>query len=90
MSIIMFIIVGAIIGWIASRLMGREEGFLGSVVIGIVGSFIGSFIASLFRSSGSSYLSLSWSGFIWSLIGAIILVAILNAASSGRHHPVNR
>ena len=90
MSIIMFIILGAIIGWIASRLMGREEGFFGSMAIGIVGAFIGSLVAQLFRSAGTSYLSLSWSGFIWSLIGAIILVAILNASSGRRHHPINR
>jgi len=85
MSIIMFIVIGGIIGWIASRLMGREEGMLGSIVIGIVGSFIGSFVARLFTSS-TAYLSLSWSGFLWSLIGAIILVAVLNAFSGRRHH----
>jgi uncharacterized membrane protein YeaQ/YmgE (transglycosylase-associated protein family) len=81
----MFIILGGIVGWIASRLMGRDEGILASIVIGIVGSFIGSFIASMMTTSGS-YLTLSWSGFIWSLIGAIILVALMNAFSGRRHH----
>jgi uncharacterized membrane protein YeaQ/YmgE (transglycosylase-associated protein family) len=89
MSIILFIILGAIVGWLASRIMGRDEGIFASIIIGIVGSFIGSFISQLLT-SGQSYLSLSWSGFIWSLIGAIILVAIINAISGQRHrhHPV--
>ncbi|HSX45460.1 MAG TPA: GlsB/YeaQ/YmgE family stress response membrane protein [Candidatus Saccharimonadia bacterium] len=90
MSIVMFIIIGGIVGWIASRIAGREEGILGSIIIGIIGSFIGSFIASLFRTAGTSYTSFTWSGFIWSLIGSIVLVALLNAFSHPRHHTINR
>lgn len=85
MSIIVFIILGGVVGWLASQLLGREEGLVGSIVIGIVGSFIGSLVSQLLT-SGSSYLTLSWSGFLWSLVGAIIFVAILNAFSSARHH----
>jgi uncharacterized membrane protein YeaQ/YmgE (transglycosylase-associated protein family) len=87
MTILTVIIVGAIVGWLASRLMGRDEGIIASILIGIVGSFIGSFISTLFTGSDRSYLAFSWSGFFWSLIGAIILVAIMNAMSSRRHHP---
>jgi uncharacterized membrane protein YeaQ/YmgE (transglycosylase-associated protein family) len=85
MSIIAFIILGGLVGWVASRLMGRDEGILGSIVIGIIGSFIGSFVSRMFTSS-QSYLTLSWSGIIWSLIGAIILVALMNAFTGRRHH----
>jgi len=88
MSIIMFIILGAIVGWIATRIMGRNEGMMMSIVIGIVGAFIGSFISSLFT-TGQSYTSLSLSGFIWSLIGAIVLVSLMNTFShTHRHHTV--
>ena len=89
MSILMFIILGGIVGLIATTLMHRREGIFASVIIGIVGSFIGSFVARLFT-SGSSYLSLTWSGFMWSLIGAIILVAILNAFSHSGRHSIER
>jgi uncharacterized membrane protein YeaQ/YmgE (transglycosylase-associated protein family) len=85
MSIVIFIILGGIVGWLASQLLGREDGIAGSIVIGIIGSFIGSFVSQLLT-SGTSYLSLSWSGLLWSLIGAIIFVAILNAVSHPRHH----
>lgn len=86
MTILTIIIVGAIVGWLASRLMGREGGLLSSILIGIVGSFIGSLISTAFTGSDQSYLAFSWTGFIWSLIGAIVLVAIMNAFSSRSHH----
>lgn len=87
MSIIGIIILGALVGWIASNIMGRKEGFLASMLIGIAGSFIGSFVSALFTGSDQSYLAWSWGGLAWSLIGAVILVAIMNGMSSRRHHP---
>ncbi len=88
MSIIVMLIIGGVVGWLAARLLGRHEGILASIVIGIVGSFIGSFASQLTTGSDRSYLAFSWSGFIWSLIGALILVAIMNAFSHRRHHTV--
>lgn len=84
MSIIVFLIVGAVVGWLAGKILGRDEGILASVVIGIIGSFIGSFISKLFTGADRSYLAISWSGFFWSLVGALILVAILNAVTRPR------
>lgn len=88
MSIIVYIILGGLVGWLASKLLGREEGILASIVIGVVGSFIGSFISRLFTGSDLSYLALSWSGLFWSLIGALVLVAILNAVRRPRHNVI--
>jgi uncharacterized membrane protein YeaQ/YmgE (transglycosylase-associated protein family) len=86
MTILSVIIVGGIVGWLAGKLMGRDEGAFASILIGIVGSFIGSFVSMLFTGSDRSYLAFNWTGFFWSLIGAVILVAIMNAMSSRRHH----
>lgn len=86
MSIIVAIILGAIVGWIASRLMGRDEGLLASIVIGIIGAFIGSVLSSLLTGSDRAFLAFSAGGLLWSLIGAVILVAIMNAFSGRRHH----
>ena len=86
MSIIVAIILGGLVGYIASRLMGRQEGILMSVIIGIVGSFIGGFVSNLITGSDKSFLALSWMGLFWSLVGSVILVAILNAIS----HPKRR
>lgn len=86
MSIIVFIILGGVVGWLAAMLLGRREGILASIVIGIVGSFIGSFVSRLFVGSDQSYLSISAVGLFWSFIGAIILVALLNLFTRSHHH----
>lgn len=86
MGIIVAIILGALVGWIAARLMGRHEGILASIIIGIIGSFIGSLISQLFTGSDRSFLAFDMSGLVWSLVGAVILVAILNAVQGRSHH----
>lgn len=88
MSIIVAIILGGLVGYLASRLMGRQEGILMSVIIGIIGSFIGGFVSKLITGSDKSFLAFSWMGLFWSLIGSVILVAILNAISHPRRHTV--
>jgi len=88
MSILVTIILGGLIGYLAARLMGREEGILASIVIGIVGSFIGGFISRLFTGGDQSYLAFSWMGLFWAFIGSVALVALMNAFSSRRHHTV--
>lgn len=86
MGLIAFIILGALVGWIASMAMGRDTGFLMNVVIGVVGSFIGSLVSTFFTGSDQSFLAFSWIGLFWSFIGAIILLAITGALSSRRRH----
>jgi len=80
------IILGGIVGYIAARMMGREEGILASIVIGIIGSFIGGLISRLFTGGDQSFLSFSWMGLFWAFVGSVVLVAIMNAMSH-RHHP---
>ena len=88
MSIIIALIIGGIVGWLAAALAGRREGIIGSVAIGVVGSIIGGVLSSLFRGGSQSYLSLTWPGLVWSFIGALILVIILNAAQHRTHHNI--
>lgn len=86
MILLLWIIIGAIIGWLGARLMGRNEGFIASAVIGIVGAFIGSWIGSLFGSTHTSFMSFTWAGVFWSIVGAAILSALLNMFSNRRSH----
>ena len=88
MSLIIALIIGGLIGWAAARLAGRDEGIIASIVIGIVGSIIGGLLAGLFGSSNHSFLTLTWSGVLWSFLGALILVAILNAVQYRPHRSV--
>jgi uncharacterized membrane protein YeaQ/YmgE (transglycosylase-associated protein family) len=86
MGLLITLIVGGIIGWLAARVLGRNEGVIASIIIGIIGAFIGGWIASIIGSAPASMLGFSLSGLIWSFIGALILVAILNAFQHRSSH----
>jgi uncharacterized membrane protein YeaQ/YmgE (transglycosylase-associated protein family) len=85
MGIIVMLILGGLVGWAASSMMGRDEGVLMSIIIGVVGSFIGSLVSQLFTGADQSFLAFSWMGLFWSFLGAVILVAILNAVRRPHH-----
>ena len=77
---IIWLIIGGIIGWLASMIMktDAQQGILLNIVVGIVGSFIGGWlIAPLIGGTGAM-------GYVSALIGAIILLAIVNLFRRGR------
>jgi uncharacterized membrane protein YeaQ/YmgE (transglycosylase-associated protein family) len=80
---IVWIIVGGIVGWLASLIMrtDAQQGVLLNIVVGIVGAFIANLI---FNGGSINQAPLSVSAFIISLIGAIILLAIVNLVRRGR------
>ena len=73
LHIIWYIIVGFIVGLIASAIMHTHMGFIGTTLLGIVGSVIGGLIARLFSKppAGSKFHP---AGFVMSIVGAIVLV----------------
>jgi uncharacterized membrane protein YeaQ/YmgE (transglycosylase-associated protein family) len=75
MGLIIAIIVGGIIGWLASLIMktNAQMGVLANIVVGMVGSALGHFIAGILGIA--AYGSLG--SFIISLVGALLLIAIL-------------
>lgn len=76
-SIVTWIIFGAIVGVIARFLMpGRDSmGWIGTIVLGIIGSFVGGFLAQLLF-AGNAALPPPTSGWIGSIIGALVVLAI--------------
>lgn len=79
MGLIVAILLGALVGYLAAHLMGRQTGFLGSVVIGILGAFVGGVISRLLGVGDQAVLAFDLSGLLWSLGGAIVVVFIYNA-----------
>ena len=78
-NFIVWIIVGAIIGWVASQLMGRREGLLLNIVVGIVGAFLaGVVLTPLLGIKTINQNNFSVPGLIVSLLGAILLLAIVS------------
>jgi uncharacterized membrane protein YeaQ/YmgE (transglycosylase-associated protein family) len=86
MSLIVILLLGAFVGWLAAALLGRDEGFISSMFIGIVGSIIGGFVSTLLTGSDRAVLAFSWGGLVWSLIGAGLLVGLLNLFSNTNRH----
>ncbi|GAB3312231.1 GlsB/YeaQ/YmgE family stress response membrane protein [Luteimonas notoginsengisoli] len=87
MSFIIWLIVGGIIGWLASLIMktDAQQGLILNIVVGIVGSFLGGmFIAPLLGAGTVNSGDFSIMGLVASLIGAIILLAIVNLFRRGR------
>jgi uncharacterized membrane protein YeaQ/YmgE (transglycosylase-associated protein family) len=86
MSLLAMLILGGLVGWIAAAVMGRDEGVIVSIIIGIIGSIIGGFVSTLFTGGDQAVLAFSMSGLFWSFIGAVILVALLNAFQGSHRH----
>ena len=86
MNFIIWLVVGGIIGWIASMIMrsDAQQGMILNVVVGIVGSMIGGWlIAPLLGSGTVNQNDFSVRGLVASLIGAVILLAIVNVVRRG-------
>lgn len=79
MGILTWILFGAIAGWLASILAGRNErmGCFGNIAVGIVGALIGGAIFSALGGSGVTGFNI-WSLFV-AVIGAIVFLVVLDA-----------
>ncbi|KPL81214.1 MULTISPECIES: GlsB/YeaQ/YmgE family stress response membrane protein [Herpetosiphon] len=81
-SLIAWLIFGALIGWVASKIMNTDaqQGAVLNIVVGIIGAFIGGFLVN--RDVTANVFNL-WS-VLTSLIGAVVLLAIVNLVQRGR------
>lgn len=87
MGIIIWLIIGGVVGWLASIIMRRDgqQGILLNIVVGIVGAFLGGWLIGPFLNAPSiNSGSITVMTFVVSLIGAIILLAIVNLFTRGR------
>ncbi len=82
MGIIIWLIVGGIVGWLASIIMrtDAQQGILLNIVVGIVGAFVGGLI---FGRGNINDGALTLGTFLVSLLGAVILLAIVNLVRRG-------
>ena len=89
MGIIVFIIFGAIVGWIASMIAGtnEEQGALGNIVVGVLGAFLGGIIMNAFGQNGVTGFNIS--SFIVALVGAVILLLIYKAIRGHGHRHIS-
>ncbi|MES2674482.1 MAG: GlsB/YeaQ/YmgE family stress response membrane protein [Pseudomonadota bacterium] len=81
MNFILWIIIGGIIGWLASIVMktNAQQGIFLNIIVGIVGAFLGGlFLAPLFGTGTINRDDFSLASLLVSFLGAVILLAIIN------------
>jgi uncharacterized membrane protein YeaQ/YmgE (transglycosylase-associated protein family) len=84
MNWIVWIIFGALAGWIASIIMGKNKrmGAIANIIVGIVGAFIGGYIMEFFGASGVTGFNF-YSLFV-AIVGAVVLLFVLGLFSRRR------
>jgi uncharacterized membrane protein YeaQ/YmgE (transglycosylase-associated protein family) len=82
MEILLTVIIGAIAGWLGSKIFeGSSLGLIGNIIVGILGGFIGYWaLGKLGISLGSGWIGAILTG----AIGAIIILAVLNLVFKGK------
>jgi uncharacterized membrane protein YeaQ/YmgE (transglycosylase-associated protein family) len=86
MNFIVWLIVGGLIGWVASMIMrtNAQQGVILNIVVGIVGAFLGGFLLAPMLGTGTiNSNDFSIAGLGVSLLGAVILLAIVNLFRRG-------
>jgi uncharacterized membrane protein YeaQ/YmgE (transglycosylase-associated protein family) len=84
MNVIVWLVVGGVIGWAASSIMRTQEGLLLNVVVGIVGAALGGwFLSPLVGVSTINQSNFSLPSLLVSFLGAVILLAVVNLVRRG-------
>jgi uncharacterized membrane protein YeaQ/YmgE (transglycosylase-associated protein family) len=87
MNLIIWLVIGGLLGWIASKIMrtDAQQGVILNVVVGIIGALLGGWLlAPLFGTGTINSNDFSVAGLLVSLLGAVILLAIVNVFRRGR------
>ena len=85
MGILIWLIVGGVVGWLASIIMrtDAQQGILLNVIVGIIGALLAGFIISPMIGVGTINDGVTLASFLVSLVGAVILLAIVNLFRRG-------
>ncbi len=86
MNLIIWLVIGGVVGWLASIIMKRDgqQGILMNIVVGIVGALLAGWLISPLVGVGTINSGLSIGTFLVSLLGAVVLLAIVNLFTRGR------
>lgn len=77
MGIIIWIIFGGLVGWIASLIVGTDaqQGIILNIIVGMVGAVIGGWLMAFFNQSGVTGFNLY--SFLVAILGAVILIVVV-------------
>jgi len=72
MNILLWVILGAVAGWIADMIMKSDHGVIEDIILGIIGAFVGGFILNSLGQSGVTGFNIY--SLIVAVIGAVVLI----------------
>ena len=72
MNILLWVILGAVAGWIADMIMKSDHGVIEDIILGVVGAFVGGFILNFLGQSGVTGFNIY--SLIVAVIGAVVLI----------------
>ena len=73
-QVIVYLAIGALIGWAASKVMKSGGGLIRNIIVGVAGSFLGGWIADLIGWQRPSLTNISLSGMLIAIGGACLLI----------------
>lgn len=87
-NLIIALVVGGVIGWLASMVMNRDAsmGVLANVIVGCVGSILGRFVLGMFGLGGGRLRDNAFDPItlVTAFIGAVVLLGIVNLVRRGK------
>lgn len=86
MGFILWILLGAFAGWIASKIAGTDasQGAVGNIVVGILGAFVGGWLMQMFGQSDASLGSVNLYSILVAIAGATLLLFVYRAVTGKR------
>ena len=85
MSVLSWIVVGLLAGWLAGMVMkGGGFGLIGDIIVGVIGGLLGGFIASYFFHMGDPMSGINLPSIIVAFLGAVLLLFVVRLFRRGR------
>jgi uncharacterized membrane protein YeaQ/YmgE (transglycosylase-associated protein family) len=86
MNLLIYLVVAAIIGWIATEIMHDRSNLILNIIVAVLGAFLAGYFLSPFFKVGTINDAITVPTMLVTLLGSIILLAIVNLFQRGRRH----
>jgi uncharacterized membrane protein YeaQ/YmgE (transglycosylase-associated protein family) len=86
MNLLIYLVVAAVIGWIATEIMHDRSNLILNIIVAVLGAFLAGYFLSPFFKVGTINDAITIPTMLVTLLGSIILLAIVNLFQRGRRH----
>lgn len=85
MTLLSWIVVGLIAGWLAGKVMrGGGYGLIGDIIVGVVGGMLGGWLATSVLHIGAEVNGINLESILVAFLGAVVLLVVLRLLGGGR------